>query len=76
VETNGTVTGTADLGDLAGWDVSGSYDPPDLILEITAEPLFAPMTYRGTVSAGQIVGHLNGSGYTQDPVSLGRVSGP
>jgi hypothetical protein len=74
VENSGNVTGNAVLEDATGteaWTVAGVFTPPTASLTIT-NPKYQPINLTGTVSASSIEGKLNGSGYSNNGITLVR----
>lgn len=73
-ESAGKVSGTGWLivtGDSLGLSVSGSYDAPTIDAVISSQG-FQPMDLTATVSEGQMVGTLDGSGFENRAITLRR----
>lgn len=58
-------------GDSLGLSVSGSYDPPNMQAVISSQG-FEPMDLTATVSEGEMVGTLDGSGFENRGITLKR----
>jgi hypothetical protein len=75
VESNGTVTGSANLGGTnvpKALTLTGTWAAPTLSVTLTEGGLHPPSNLTGTITGNTLTASLNGSGFTNDAITMTR----